>query len=52
MRKLGLDNTESLVIILTATMRYFASKTFDAPGAEPDDIYKEIESQLSDMLPA
>jgi uncharacterized peroxidase-related enzyme len=52
LRNLGLEDTEILDITLTATMRSFASKTFDALGAGPDDIYKELEQQLSDLLPA
>lgn len=49
--ELGLEDAEILDITLTATMRSFASKTFDALGAEPDDIYDELEGQLSDLLP-
>jgi uncharacterized peroxidase-related enzyme len=51
LRVLGLEDTEILDITLTATMRSFASKTFDALGAEPDAIYNELENQLSDVLP-
>ncbi|MCX6230238.1 MAG: carboxymuconolactone decarboxylase family protein [Bacteroidetes bacterium] len=47
-----LDDAEILDITLTATMRSFASKTFDALGAEPDAVYKELELQLADLLPA
>jgi uncharacterized peroxidase-related enzyme len=47
----GLCDTEILDITLTATMRSFASKTFEALGADPDDAYKELEYQLSDLLP-
>jgi uncharacterized peroxidase-related enzyme len=51
LRSLGLDDVEILDITLTATMRSFASKTFDALGARPDAVYKELEQQLSDLLP-
>lgn len=51
LRAQSLDDAEILDITLTATMRSFASKTFDALGAEPDEVYKELEQQLSDLLP-
>jgi len=52
LRALGLEDIEILDITLTATMRSFASKTFDALGAGPDAVYDELEHQLSDLLPA
>jgi len=52
LRALGLEDVEILDITLTATMRSFASKTFDALGAGPDAVYDELEHQLSDLLPA
>ena len=52
LRLLGLEDVEILDITLTATMRSFASKTFDALGAGPDAVYDELEHQLSDLLPA
>jgi uncharacterized peroxidase-related enzyme len=52
LRAQGLEDVEILDITLTATMRCFASKTFDALGAEPDAIDKELERMLSDLLPA
>jgi uncharacterized peroxidase-related enzyme len=52
LRALGLEDVEILDITLTATMRSFASKTFNALGAEPDAVYNELEHQLSDLLPA
>ena len=51
LRTLGHEDVEILDITLTATMRSFASKTFDAMGAEPDPVYNELEHQLSDLLP-
>ena len=52
LRGLGIPDDEILDITLTATMRCFASKTFDALGAEADPAYEELEKQLSDLLPA
>lgn len=51
LRALNLDDVEILDITLTATMRSFASKTFDALGAGPDAAYAGLESQLADLLP-
>ena len=51
LRALGLDDAEILDITLTATMRSFASKTFDALGAKADSAYDELEQQLADLLP-
>jgi len=52
LRALGLEDVEILDITLTATMRSFASKTFNALGAESDSVYDELEDRLSDLLPA
>ena len=52
LRALDLEDVEILDITLTATMRSFASKTFDALGAGPDAVYAELEHELSDLLPA
>jgi uncharacterized peroxidase-related enzyme len=52
LRALGLEDVEILDITLTATMRSFASKTFNALGAESDSVYDELEDRLSDVLPA
>jgi len=52
LRALDLKDVEILDITLTATMRSFASKTFDALGAGPDAVYAELERQLADLLPA
>jgi hypothetical protein len=51
LRALGLEDVEILDITLTAAMRCFASKTFDALGAGPDAVYDGLEHQLSDLLP-
>lgn len=52
LRALGFEDVEILDITLTATMRSFASKTFDALGADPDAVYVELEQGLSDLLPS
>jgi uncharacterized peroxidase-related enzyme len=51
LRSLEFADIEIFDITLTATMRSFASKTFDALGAGPDAVYDELEHQLSDLLP-
>ncbi len=51
LRELNIGDAEILDITLTATMRSFASKTFDTLGAGPDSVYNELENQLSDLLP-
>jgi uncharacterized peroxidase-related enzyme len=51
LRTLELEDVEILDITLTATMRSFASKTFDSLGARPDAVYDELEHQLADLLP-
>jgi len=50
LRDVNLSDIEILDITLTATMRSFASKTFDALGAKPDDVYDELEFELGDIL--
>lgn len=51
LRALDFEDVEILDITLTATMRSFASKTFNALGAESDAVYDELEQQLTDLLP-
>ena len=52
LRALGLDDVEILDVALAATMRCFASKTFDALGAGPDAEQRALEERLADLLPA
>jgi uncharacterized peroxidase-related enzyme len=52
LRALDIGDAEILDITLTASMRSFASKTFDALGAEADAVYGELEQQISGLLPA
>lgn len=51
LRNSGYKDVEILDITLVATMRSFASKTFDAAGAEPDAVYNDLEQKLADLLP-
>lgn len=51
LRAVDFSDVEIVDITLTATMRSFASKTFDALGAPPDAIYEDLEHQLADLLP-
>jgi uncharacterized peroxidase-related enzyme len=51
LRALGFEDVEILDITLTATMRSFASKTFDALGAEAETAHNDLEQRLSDLLP-
>lgn len=50
LRDMNLSDNEILDITLVATMRSFASKTFDSLGAKPDAIYSELEHELNDLL--
>lgn len=52
LRAHGLEDVEILDITLAATMRCFASKTFNSLGAGPDAATQELERRLSDLLPA
>jgi uncharacterized peroxidase-related enzyme len=51
LRALEINDVEILDITLTATMRSFASKTFDSMGAAPDAVFNELEHQLAGLLP-
>lgn len=50
LRGYGLSDEEILDVILACTARNFFSKTLDAVGAIPDDIYKELEPELIQVL--
>jgi alkylhydroperoxidase family enzyme len=50
LRAFGLRDEEILDIVLACTARNFFSKTLDALGAEPDDIYQELEPELVQVL--
>jgi len=50
LRRFGLTDEEILDIVLACTARNFFSKTLDALGAAPDDIYFELEPELVQTL--
>lgn len=50
LRKHGFSDAEIFDITTTATARCFFSKTLDALGAEPDEIYLELEEKLRNTL--
>jgi len=50
LRGYGLSDEEILDVVLACTARNFFSKTLDALGAVPDDVYKEFEPELLQTL--
>lgn len=50
LRKLGLDDNEIFDVVLATTARSFFSKTLDTLDVKPDDIYKELEPELIQVL--
>jgi len=50
LRGYGLTDVEILDIVLACTARCFFSKTLDALGAEPDDVYKEFSPEMLKLL--
>ena len=52
LRGFGLSDQEILDVVLACTARNFFSKTLDALGAVPDDVYKEFEPELLEVLAA
>ena len=50
LRRYGLSDEEILDVVLACTARNFFSKTLDALGAVPDDVYKEFEPELLQLL--
>jgi len=50
LRRYGLSDEEILDVVLACTARNFFSKTLDALGAVPDDVYKEFEPELLHLL--
>jgi uncharacterized peroxidase-related enzyme len=46
----GLSDEEILDVILACTARNFFSKTLDALGAIPDEVYLEVEPELLKLL--
>ncbi len=50
LRSFGLTDEEILDIVLACTARNFFSKTLDALGAVPDEIYDQLEPELREVL--
>ena len=50
LRKHGLADDEILDVILVSTARSFISKTVDALGATPDEVYQDLEPELLQLL--
>ena len=50
LRKAGWSDEDILSITLAAAARSFASKVFDALGADPDVIYKELDEETHHAL--
>jgi uncharacterized peroxidase-related enzyme len=50
LRGLGWSDVEILNITATAALRSFASKVFDALGADPDTIYKAVDEETRHAL--
>jgi len=50
LRSHGFSDAEILDITLTAAARSFFAKVLDAVGAEPDEVYLELEDELRQAL--
>ncbi len=50
LRRLGWTDEDILAITLATTARAFASKLFDALGAPPDSIYRELDEETHHAL--
>ncbi len=50
LRGFGLSDQEILDVVVVVTARSFFSKTLDALGIAPDEIYKELEPELIQAL--
>ena len=50
LRDFGLSDEEILDVVLVIDMRAFFSKTIDALGADPDDVYKDLDPRLIEAL--
>ncbi len=50
LRAAGWTDQDILSITLAATARSFASKLFDAVGADPDPIYKQLDEETHHAL--
>ncbi len=50
LHRFGLTDAEILDVVLASTARNFFSKTLDALGAAPDDVYMDLEPELVEAL--
>jgi uncharacterized peroxidase-related enzyme len=50
LRGYGLSDEEILDIVLASAARNFFSKTLDALGTQPDEVYLELEPELRQIL--
>ena len=50
LRKHGLSDEEILDVVLACAARNFFSKTLDAIGTRPDEVYLELEPELLQQL--
>ena len=50
LRQHGLSDTEIFEIATTAAIRCFFSKTLDALGADPDEVYLNLADDLREVL--
>jgi alkylhydroperoxidase family enzyme len=50
LRSFGLSDEEILNVVVAVTARSFFSKTLDALGVKPDEIYLELEPELIQAL--
>jgi uncharacterized peroxidase-related enzyme len=50
LRDLGFSDEKILDVILASTARNFFSKPLDALGALPDEVYRELEPELLQLL--
>ena len=50
LREFGLSDEEILDVVMVIDMRAFFSKTIDALGADPDDVYKDLDPRLIEAL--
>ena len=50
LRSVGLNDEEIVEVAAAAAQRNFASRLYDALGAEPDDAYRQLEASLVEAL--
>lgn len=50
LRAVGLSDEEIVDVAAAAAQRNFASRLYDALGAEPDEVYRQLEETLVEAL--